>query len=84
MASTVRPSKVSTLALKFLWQFLPIGLADIEYESRAEASDRSGDFVTLFVIILSLRRMIGARIMMPFSPFLTKRPSPFHVRKPAT
>jgi hypothetical protein len=40
--------------------------------------------VAVFGVDLGLRYLQGARIAMPFSPFLTKRPSDFHRLNPAT
>src|ERR1017187_1485874 len=45
------------------------------------ASSLGSSVATSFVLRLPT---IGARMKMPFSPRLTKRPSEFHVRSPAT
>ena len=72
-------------------EFLAFGLADVENVDGPEPVQRG-----LAVFCCGITRLvgrssfvlrlptIGARMKMPFSPRLTKRPSEFHVRIPAT
>ena len=72
-------------------EFFAFGLADIENVDGPESVQRpltlrccvfiGSSVATSFVLRLPT---IGARMKMPFSPRLTKRPSEFHVRSPAT
>jgi len=73
------------------WKFFAFGLTDVKNVDGPESVQRP---LTLGCCILTRlvgryifvfrRPTIGARMKMPFSPRLTKRPSEFHVRSPAT
>jgi hypothetical protein len=58
-----------------------LGIRTAPADPSVAASSLGSSVATSFVLRLPI---IGARMKIPFSPRLTKRPSEFHVRSPAT